>query len=367
MIRYFFKAMGAHFRSGRLLFVLTVLGVALGVASVLSIQIINQGALGAFEGVTLLEMYRGRTLPPGMAPYVAIAVTGAPANVIAAVRRMDTQGLEDEAGGVRHTTGWMRWVPHRGQIARAMETLRDQNVAAFHKGREALYPSYEYVWEQALALTQGRPTEHNAAAGSGGGPAPGAGGSGRGGGGGGRGKGQGRGKGGAVPPPPPPPPQPTAQMSEEERETVADRQVARVTGGRMQSLAAALQLVSETADTLAKLQTSVARVEQAETARTAREEAERAERARRQEEKQAARQREAAAQRAATMADMETLLARWMQRGRHERDQPAAAVQEQEAALQRRRAPLAQLQAQLLAEGAAVQGGGRGGAAPPNF
>jgi putative ABC transport system permease protein len=50
VIRYFFKAMGAHFRSGRLLFVLTVLGVALGVASVLSIQIINQNSLAAFEG-----------------------------------------------------------------------------------------------------------------------------------------------------------------------------------------------------------------------------------------------------------------------------------------------------------------------------
>ena len=50
MIRYFVKAMGAHIRAGRMLFVLTVLGVALGVASVLSIQIINQNALAAFEG-----------------------------------------------------------------------------------------------------------------------------------------------------------------------------------------------------------------------------------------------------------------------------------------------------------------------------
>lgn len=50
MFRYFVKALGAHFRVGRTLFVLTVLGVALGVASVLSIQIINQNALAAFEG-----------------------------------------------------------------------------------------------------------------------------------------------------------------------------------------------------------------------------------------------------------------------------------------------------------------------------
>lgn len=50
MIRYFAKALAAHFRAGRTLFVLTLLGVALGVASVLSIQILNRNALGAFEG-----------------------------------------------------------------------------------------------------------------------------------------------------------------------------------------------------------------------------------------------------------------------------------------------------------------------------
>jgi putative ABC transport system permease protein len=50
VIEYFGKALGAHFNSGRSLFLLTVLGVALGVASVLSIQIINRNALAAFEG-----------------------------------------------------------------------------------------------------------------------------------------------------------------------------------------------------------------------------------------------------------------------------------------------------------------------------
>ena len=50
MIRYVRVALGAHFRSGRTLFVLTVLGVALGVASVLSIQILNRNAIGAFAG-----------------------------------------------------------------------------------------------------------------------------------------------------------------------------------------------------------------------------------------------------------------------------------------------------------------------------
>ncbi|HEY7708667.1 MAG TPA: ABC transporter permease, partial [Candidatus Entotheonella sp.] len=50
MIRYFSKALVAHVRAGRSLYVLTVIGVALGVASVLSIQIINRNALAAFVG-----------------------------------------------------------------------------------------------------------------------------------------------------------------------------------------------------------------------------------------------------------------------------------------------------------------------------
>ena len=50
MIRYLPRAVGAHFRSGRTLFLLSAFGVALGVASALSIQIINLNALGAFEG-----------------------------------------------------------------------------------------------------------------------------------------------------------------------------------------------------------------------------------------------------------------------------------------------------------------------------
>ena len=50
MSRYFLKAVGAHFRAGRSLYLLTVFGVALGVASVLSIQIINRNALAAFQG-----------------------------------------------------------------------------------------------------------------------------------------------------------------------------------------------------------------------------------------------------------------------------------------------------------------------------
>ena len=50
MIRYFAKSIGAQLRAGGSLYFLTVSGVALGVASVLSIQIVNFNALAAFEG-----------------------------------------------------------------------------------------------------------------------------------------------------------------------------------------------------------------------------------------------------------------------------------------------------------------------------
>ena len=44
------RALSAHLSAGRSLFLLTVFGVALGVAAVLAIQIINRNALAAFEG-----------------------------------------------------------------------------------------------------------------------------------------------------------------------------------------------------------------------------------------------------------------------------------------------------------------------------
>jgi putative ABC transport system permease protein len=50
VIRYLLRATPAHFRAGRTLFLLSLAGVALGVAAVLSIQIINRSALGAFAG-----------------------------------------------------------------------------------------------------------------------------------------------------------------------------------------------------------------------------------------------------------------------------------------------------------------------------
>ncbi|HEX6850500.1 MAG TPA: FtsX-like permease family protein [Candidatus Polarisedimenticolaceae bacterium] len=50
MGRLLLLAFVAHFRAGKVLFLLTLAGVALGVASVVGIQILNRSALGAFEG-----------------------------------------------------------------------------------------------------------------------------------------------------------------------------------------------------------------------------------------------------------------------------------------------------------------------------
>lgn len=58
MIGYLLRVLGHRFRQGRLLFLLTVLGVALGVASVLCIQILNLNSIGAFSGA--LEAVSGQ-------------------------------------------------------------------------------------------------------------------------------------------------------------------------------------------------------------------------------------------------------------------------------------------------------------------
>ena len=48
MLRYFCKTVSAHWRTNPVLYGLTVLGVALGVASVISIRILNQSAVASF-------------------------------------------------------------------------------------------------------------------------------------------------------------------------------------------------------------------------------------------------------------------------------------------------------------------------------
>ncbi len=103
MIRYFLRASRAQLRSGRSLFLLSLSGVALGVASVVGIQIINLNALGAFRGS--MEAVSGDadltivgTLP--VLPESAYAEVLATAGVEAAwpLYRLDV-ALEDDREG----------------------------------------------------------------------------------------------------------------------------------------------------------------------------------------------------------------------------------------------------------------------------
>ena len=50
MTGYFLKTLWVHVRRGKTLYLLTLAGVALGVATVLCIQILNLNALSAFVG-----------------------------------------------------------------------------------------------------------------------------------------------------------------------------------------------------------------------------------------------------------------------------------------------------------------------------
>jgi putative ABC transport system permease protein len=75
---YGLRALVAQVRAGPMLFLLAVLGVALGVAAVLSIQILNQNALGAFAGsveavsggAALSVVGSGPELPERILPHV---------------------------------------------------------------------------------------------------------------------------------------------------------------------------------------------------------------------------------------------------------------------------------------------------------
>ena len=76
MRRYLFLSLRAQIRAGRSLYFLTVLGVALGVASVVCIQIINRNSLAAFRGsiqavsgdADLTILSRTPTLPETLYP-----------------------------------------------------------------------------------------------------------------------------------------------------------------------------------------------------------------------------------------------------------------------------------------------------------
>ena len=138
---YLQKALGAELRAGRGLLLLTVLGVALGVGSVLSIRILDQGALGAFEGtvravsgdaaLTVVgsgpsfpeEIYPSVLAEPGVAAAVPLtrteaAVDGDPplflevlgVDLLAPVR-LPVQGERGAVAGALGSPGWIAVTP----------------------------------------------------------------------------------------------------------------------------------------------------------------------------------------------------------------------------------------------------------------
>jgi len=78
MVRYFYRTVSAHWRTNPVLYGLTVLGVALGVASVISIRILNQSAVASFAAgvrtiggpADIVVTGKGGTLPDTAYPLV---------------------------------------------------------------------------------------------------------------------------------------------------------------------------------------------------------------------------------------------------------------------------------------------------------
>ncbi|MBS1110794.1 MAG: hypothetical protein H6Q88_2786, partial [Anaeromyxobacteraceae bacterium] len=166
---YFQKALGAELRAGRGLVLLTVLGVALGVGSVLSIRILDQGALGAFEGtvravsgdaaLTVVgsgpsfpeEIYPSVLAEPGVAAAVPLtrteaAVQGEPplflevlgVDLLAPVR-LPVQGDRAGVAGALGSPGWIAVTPElaadRGwKVGDTVQVSAGGRRAALHVG-----------------------------------------------------------------------------------------------------------------------------------------------------------------------------------------------------------------------------------------
>ena len=141
MRRYFLAALRAHLRWGRGLYALTAFGVALGVGSVLCIQILNLNALGAFSGsvqavsgdADLSVLGRLPTFPerlyadvlaePGVAAAwplyrVDVSLASEPELLLEVVGfdffapvRMPVEGISREAGEVLSRRGWVAVTP----------------------------------------------------------------------------------------------------------------------------------------------------------------------------------------------------------------------------------------------------------------
>ena len=100
MRRYLVRAAAKEIRAGKALFALAVAGVALGVASVLSIQLLNQGALGAFAGTVRAVSGEADVSVLGWAGTLdeallvdVLAVPGVRAAALAAMLPLDGGGL----------------------------------------------------------------------------------------------------------------------------------------------------------------------------------------------------------------------------------------------------------------------------------
>ncbi len=145
MLRLFGRSLAAHVRAGRSLFALTVFGVALGVAAVLAIQIINRSSLAAFEGsmqaisgdadLTLL----GRTpaLADSLVPIVlgrpgvtaVLPLVRLPAAVAGKTRVARTEALFLDIVGVDFFTPIR--VPWEGDPGNLAQALGQRGWAAF--------------------------------------------------------------------------------------------------------------------------------------------------------------------------------------------------------------------------------------------
>jgi len=162
MIRFFGLGLAVHLRSGRVLFLLTLLGVALGVGSVLSIQILNLNALSAFDGsvqaisgeADLTIFPRGPELREEIYPQVLatagvrqawplvradVAVEGDEPFYLDIVgvdlftpRRLPWEVPPGELGAVLQQPGWVAVSP---QLAAAMNWSQGERLTVSHGSR----------------------------------------------------------------------------------------------------------------------------------------------------------------------------------------------------------------------------------------
>lgn len=146
VIRLFLKSLAASLRSARSLSLLTVIGVALGVASVLAIQIINRSALSAFEGsmqavsgdADLTILGRTPAIPDSLLPTVLgqagvrsawplVRIPVALADTSGTMGRLETEFL-DVVGVDFFTSVRIPWEGRPGDLS---ASLREPGWAAF--------------------------------------------------------------------------------------------------------------------------------------------------------------------------------------------------------------------------------------------